>query len=154
MVNNKLAIKFPKTKYVLIQDKKVYQELLIIAEEKSVYNQVVGNLDQLKREDYVKAGEKFGYDYIVVLPFYATSSEFVDGPWSSSYRVNVTLRARIVDVKAKEYIYRQDQVEKGSSSDAFGNPSYLRAQRDGAKKCLDTVLSDIGIGEKYVADKN
>lgn len=149
IINEKLEKKFPKSQYEFVADRKVHQDLFILADDRSI-----SNLDQLKREDFVSIGKKYGYDYVIVLPFYSNSYEYTGGAWSTSFRVNITLKARVVDVNTGEYLYRMDIVEKGATSATFGNPSYSRAQRNGIGECVDTFLSELSIGKEYAVEED
>lgn len=143
-IHEAIEMKFPKNKYTnVIEDKKVYQELLIIAEDRDI-----SALDKLKRMDFVSAGKKFGYDYVIVLPFYSDGGYYTTSGWTNMVSQNVTVRARIVDVQNEEYLYRLDITEQGESGNAFGSPSLVRAQKEGIEKCLETIFADINIGEK------
>lgn len=145
VISKRMEKKFPEYKYELITDKKFRQDLLILAEDKDVET-----IDRLKRVDYVSVGKKYGYDYVLILPFYAGSLDHATGLFSSTFRTNITLKARVLDVNTGEYIYRMDIVEKGSSgSTILGSASYLRAQKLAVGKCLDTFLTELSIGEQY-----
>ena len=143
-IDKQIEKKFPDKKYSVIRDKKLYQELLIMAEDHNVTN-----LDQLKRDDFINAGKKYGYDYVMVLPFYDEGGWYTTTGWTNIVTQNVTLRARIVDVNKQEYIYRIDVTKKGEAGNAFGSPNLQRAQKEAAGLCLKEVLKDLEIGEKY-----
>ncbi|MBP2629891.1 MAG: hypothetical protein H6Q70_519 [Firmicutes bacterium] len=147
-IDKQIEKKFPENKYNVIKDNKVYQELLIVAEDHNVVN-----LDQLKRDDFINAGEKFGYDYVIVLPFYNEGGQYTTTGWTNIISQNITLRARIVDVKTQEYLYRIDVTKQGEAGNGFGSPSPQRAQKEAISKCLNEVFKDLTIGEKYEVQK-
>lgn len=149
----KINERFPINNYTVIEDKKVLQELLIMVE--NLDNPDIVNVDQLKQKDFVAAGAKFGYDYLMVLPFYNNGGYYTTSGWSNMVSQNITLRARIVDVKKGEYLYRLDVTEQGETGNAFGSPSLVRAQKEAISKCLDNVFKDLDIGDKKtsVGDK-
>lgn len=142
-VDKILAQKFPAKQYELVKDKKVYTKLLEYAEDKNITQ-----LDALKKMDFVIAGSKYGYDYVVVLPMYYSGGNFTTTGWTNIVQQNITLRARIVDVNTNEYLYRMDVIKQGEAGNAFGVPSNVRAAREAVHKCLLEVLSDIDIGQK------
>lgn len=142
-IDKVLAQKFPAQYYDLVKDKKVYTKLLEYAEDRDVTQ-----LDALKKADFITVGTKFGYDYLIVLPFYYSGGNSSTTGWTNILQQNVTLRARIVDVRGNEYLYRMDVVKQGESGNAFGSPSNVRATREAIHRCLIEVLSDIDIGQK------
>ncbi|SEJ35166.1 hypothetical protein SAMN05660742_10672 [Propionispira arboris] len=135
--------KFPSKQFELVKDKKVYTKLQEYAEDKSITQ-----LDALKKMDFISAGAKYGYDYVIVLPVYFSGWTATTSGWTNILQQNVTLRARIVDVNSAEYLYRMDIVKQGEAGNAFGSPSWVRATKEAIHKSLIEVLSDIDIGNK------
>jgi len=142
-INKILDQKFPNKQFALVRDKKVYTKLQEYAEDKNIVQ-----LDALKKMDFVLAGGKYGYDYVIVLPVYFSGWTSTTSGWTNILQQNVTLRARIVDVNSAEYLYRMDVVKQGESGSAFGSPSWVRAIKEAVHKSLIEVLSDIDIGNK------
>lgn len=142
-IDKTLNQKFPSQYYELVKDKKVYTKLLERAEDRGVTQ-----LDALKKVDFITAGERFGYDYLIVLPFYYSGGNFATTGWTNIIQQNITLRARIVDMQNNEYLYRMDIIKQGEAGNAFGSPSNVRATREAIHRCLVEVLSDIDIGQK------
>lgn len=141
-IDKQIEKKFPKDKFNVTKDNKVYQELLTIAE-----NYDITNLDQLKRDDFIKVGQKFGYDYILVLPFYNEGREYTQTGWTNILTQKVTLRARILDINKMEYLYRLDVTKKGETGNAFGSPNIQRAEKEAIGNCLYEVFQDLAIGK-------
>ncbi len=114
--------KFKAPKFAAEENSKATQELLVKMEDEKIYDP-----SGVNRELLAGIGERFGYDYVVLLNYAYGNSTYSDGFWSSKYKATVKLTAKVVNVQTKEYIYRQDLSVNGENSSAFGLPSFQSA---------------------------
>ena len=101
--------------------------------------------DLFRKDDYVRAGRKFGYDYILVLPIYHSCNldKRKDSFFANMLQSFVTVRARLIDVQKGEYLYRVDTFEKGETGDMLFPPGHLRAVRKALNRCLLKAFNDM-----------
>lgn len=140
-VREALRKKFPDTQYVLNEDSNVSQEILTVMEDEKIYD-----ISMVPRATLSKLGEKYGYDYVMLLVYNYGASEFGTGLWSSSQKVAVVLDAKVVNVKASEYIYRQNVSVEGKSSAGLGSPSWSRAVVKSMRNTTERFCNEIEIG--------
>lgn len=132
-IKEQLTKKFPESQFKLIDDNKIKQEILILQEEAN--NQNIRLL--LDKNHLVDLGKRFDADYVVFLYYILGSTNYHDGVWSSSYEVSVTLESKIINVKENRYIFRQDIVANGKTSNAMGIPAFTTAIFRGVTKSTD-----------------
>lgn len=121
-IRDSLNAKFPKSKYILEENKQFYQALLTCIEDNNLYD-----MSMVNREMLSSLGNKYDYDYVMLLDYSFGTSNLSSSFWTSTYKVSVILKAKVVNVKTKEYLYRQDLSVAGQSYDAFGDPSFQSA---------------------------
>lgn len=155
--------KFPKSKYNIIEDPQFKQAAFVLAEDKHDKSGWA-NMRTLTREEIARIANSLGYDYAIVFDFLLVgfdgssySSAGIAG--SHSTEISVDLQAKIVDAKTGEYIYRQDVIGTGVSQGGYiwgfgssGSPK--NAIADGVRKSIETVFTELTLGEKFVPKQN
>ena len=74
-------------------------------------------LSDMRREDYARAGQECGYDYVFVVSFSNGDHQINNHNYilfnTTSVRKNVWMRVRLVDVASGDYLYRNNIVAEG-----------------------------------------
>lgn len=140
IIQEKLEEKFPKTKYNLVTDKKLVQDILIFAEDEEVTD-----ISQIKKGQLAKFGKEHEFDYVIALSLGVGHGRSGMNFWTVTYDFDVDLQAKIVDVASANYIYRQNIMGHGSSAVAIGMPSSVEAFAEATKKCMETFCKDVVI---------
>ena len=102
-------------------------------------------LADMRLSDYVNAGRKLDYDYVLVLTMSLGEQEqYNRGVWpifeTHTSKQNIWLRARFVDVKEGSYVYRNDLVAKGKTHNGhFNGRLYERSVAQAVQEMLNDV---------------
>lgn len=113
-----------------------------------VYNRPRGLAD-MRLNDYVNAGRKLEYDYVLIMTMTLGEQEkYERGVWplfsTHTSKQNIWLRARFVDVNEGRYVYRNDLVATGETHNGhFNGRLYERSVR----QAVQEMLNDITINE-------
>lgn len=104
-------------------------------------------LADMQRMDYVRAGKDCNYDYVFVLSFSNGKSKVYSHNYllfnTHSIDKNVWLRIRVVDVKSGDYIYRNDIVAMGKTSNGHVNGRVIeRSVKSAVQEALDDLEID------------
>lgn len=113
----------------------------------------VGNrprgLADMRREDYVRAGQECGYDYVFVLSMSngkgRTYSHDLLLTSTNTVTKNVWLRVRLVDVNSGNYLYRNDIPAMGKTHNGHINGRVLERS---VAKAMQEAMDDISVSER------
>lgn len=103
-------------------------------------------LSDMRREDYVRAGRKCGYDYVFVITL-ANGRGTIDNHNfilfnTNTVHKNVWLRLRLVDVSTGDYLYRSDIPAAGKTHNGKING---RVMERAVYKAMAEAMDDISI---------
>ena len=107
-------------------------------------------LSDMRREDYVRAGRQYNYDYVFVLTFAEGKSRVYNKNFilfnTNSNRKNVWMRVRFVDMASGNYLYRNDIVAQGKTHNGYINGRILeRSVANALYEALNDIEVDTGI---------
>lgn len=109
-------------------------------------------LADMRLHDYVDAGRKCGYDYVFVLTMnLGERTKYQHGfipllPITNhTSKQNVWVRARFVDVKDGEYLYRNDLPAMGKTHNGHFNG---RVYEESVKIAVEEIMDDIMVTEE------
>ena len=101
-------------------------------------------LSDMQRMDYVRAGRECEYDYVFVLSFSNGKSKVYPHNFglfnTHTIDKNVWLRIRLVDVNTGDYVYRNDIVAMGKTTNGHVNGRVIeRSVQKAVKEALDDL---------------
>ena len=101
-------------------------------------------LADMQRTDYVRAGRECDYDYVFVLSFSNGKSKVYPHNYflfnTHTIDKNVWLRIRLVDVSTGDYVYRNDIVAMGTTSNGHVNGRVIeRSVKNAVQEALDDL---------------
>ena len=105
----------------------------------------------LRREDFVEVGRKYGYDYLFVVTMNVGMLKHEKHGFvlfnSTTNKGNIWVRVRLVDVNKGDYAYRNDIVTAGSThgSNFSGSGVNGRLMEKAVDKAMTEAMNDIAI---------
>ena len=104
-------------------------------------------LADMRREDYVRAGRKCGYDYVFVITISnGQVTSVAQHNWilfsTSTIRKNMWLRLRFIDVGTGDYLYRNDIPAEGETHNGYINGRIAEKAID---KAMSEAMSDLNV---------
>ena len=108
----------------------------------------------LRREDFVQAGRKYGYDYVFVVTMNVGMLKHEKHGFvlfdSTTNKGNIWVRVRLVDVHNGEYAYRNDIVAAGETHGTrfSGGGVNGRLMEKAVDQAMTEAMNDIAIDIK------
>ena len=151
-----LRKKFPREDFALLKGNRIITKLLQHMEDEygsigkidksSLDDHSTQDIIDLRREDYVRAGQECGYDYV----FVATLSHGEERSESHDFLIfsnktnkkNVWLQVRLIDLASGDYLYRNDLVLTGKTHSGRVNG---RVMQRSVHKAMKEAMDDIEI---------
>ena len=105
----------------------------------------------LRREDFVEAGRKYGYDYLFVVTMNVGMIKHEKHGFilfdSTTNKGNIWVRVRLVDVAKGEYAYRNDIVTPGETHGTrfSGGGSNGRLMEKAVRQAITEAMNDIEV---------
>jgi hypothetical protein len=140
IIQEKLAEKFPSSKYDLITDSKLAQDILVFTEDEDVED-----ILQIKKTQLAKFGKARDYDYVIMLLLGLGHGRSGVDFWAASYNIDVDMQAKVVDVSSGQYLYRQNIMGHGKSSAGIGMPSSVNAFAKATQSCIEIFCKEVEI---------
>lgn len=105
-------------------------------------------LSDMRLGEYVQAGRTYGYDYVFVITVSLGKLRTYNHYWilfsTHSSKQNVWVRARLVDAKKGNYLYRNDIATTGT---AHNNMLNGRVYERSIKEAVQEIMDDIMIND-------
>lgn len=152
IINDKLASRFPKSKYVLVSNDDMMQKVYEYAEDEDINDPI-----KIKKSDMIKFGKKNNYDYVMFLIFRQSNVRSGYNIWSGlTYNVNVDLITKVADVNKDLYLFRKNFNQEGESTSpsSLGTPSTNNAWAEAVEKCMNDFIKDINISPIKPTNQN